>query len=148
MNHEHQRPLSSSAWVVVRHLPGPGLPVVPHALQIQSPHCGSRYTSKHGVPVRACQHPMKVQLEATRTAEVFPTAGRLKGRSEAFVAAEANAGVAAALDARKSTAMRTPDRNGRNMSHLRERVGTGNEPPGGRHADGTADHTSALGTWP
>jgi hypothetical protein len=32
--YEHQSPLASVAWLIGLHLPGPGLPVVPHSLQM------------------------------------------------------------------------------------------------------------------
>lgn len=37
--YEHQNPVDSVAWLIGLHLPGPGLPVVPHARQIQKPPC-------------------------------------------------------------------------------------------------------------
>ena len=125
MNQEHQRPRSSSAWVVRRHLPGVGLPVVPQALQTQSPPWESRKTSAHAVPVRGCQHPMKVQLEATCTSEVVTLTGNSKTRSEPLTVTFADAGAADAVEITKRRAART----NRSTSHLRIRVEDSREAP-------------------
>ncbi len=59
--YEHQRPLLSVAWLIGLHLPGPGLPVVPHALQIQCWPSLSTKISRQGCEENCVQQPENVQ---------------------------------------------------------------------------------------
>jgi hypothetical protein len=60
--YEHQNPLASVAWLIGLHLPGPGLPVVPQALQIQKSPWSSRKISRQGPAANCVQQPSKVHL--------------------------------------------------------------------------------------
>jgi hypothetical protein len=72
--YEHQSPLASVAWLIGLHLPGPGLPVVPHWRQIQWSPCWSTKTSRQGCEENCVQQPEKVQSATTGADEFFVVA--------------------------------------------------------------------------
>lgn len=69
-SYEHQSPLASVRSLIGLHLPGPGLPVVPHARQIQWPPCSSTKISRQGWLENCVQQPENVQLAGGTAAEV------------------------------------------------------------------------------